>query len=128
MYVVGAVLAIAALAIIGSMLAMRMVVAGATSPAGTEQRVVDAVKKKPCLAPTTCVKQREGSVTFPVCTKNAPMGPILVGDFVLVKKGARAYAGYISSPSSDGEHFVVKALVGDDIDDVTAENLSRLCK
>jgi hypothetical protein len=127
MYVVGGIFVVAMLVIVGALVAMRVMLAGAPQP-NVEQSVVDNLKAKPCALPTTCTKQREGVVTYSVCTKNAPMGPLAPGDYVLVKKEARAYAGYVAEMSPDAEHYVVKEIVGDDADDVTTADLSRLCR
>jgi serine/threonine protein kinase len=127
MYVVVGIFVVAAVVIAASVGVMQVMVARA-GPANVEQSVVDNLKVKSCAAPTTCTKKREGVVTYSVCTKNAPMGPLMPGDYVLVKKGSRAYAGYVAEMSPDAEHYVVKQIVGDDADDVTTADLARLCK
>jgi hypothetical protein len=130
MYVVGGIIAVATVIIAVAFVVILYVArpSAVAEGSGIEQRLVDNLKLKPCLAPATCTKQREGAVTYPVCTKNAPIGPLAVGDYVLMKKEGRAYAGYVSAPTEDGEHFVVKQIAGDDADDVTAGDLSRLCR
>ena len=127
MYVVGGILVVALLVIVGALGVMRVMLARAAQP-NVEQSVVDNLKAKPCALPTTCTKQREGVVTYSVCTKNAPIGPLAPGEYVLVKKNARAYAAYVKETSPDAEHYVVKEIVGDGADDVTTADLSRLCR
>lgn len=56
------------------------------------------------------------------------MGPLRRSDFVLVKKGGRAYAAYVAELSADGEHYVVRQLTGDAADDVTVNDVSRSCR
>jgi hypothetical protein len=128
-YVAGGIFVVAAIVIAAAVGVMQIMVARAgAGPTNVEQSVVDNLKSKPCALPTTCTKRREGLVTYPVCTKNAPMGPLMPGDYVLVKKGARAYAGYVAEMSPDAEHYVVKEIVGDGADDVTTADLARLCR
>ena len=129
MYVAGGIAAVAVLVIVGAVVVMAVVSAGKTTPApNVEQNFVDALERKPCALPATCTKQREGLVTYPVCTKDAPMGALEPGDYLLVKKNGRAYAGYVSSPSADGKHFVVTQFIGNEADDVTAADVWRLCR
>jgi serine/threonine protein kinase len=126
MYVVGGVAGLGLLIIVGAFGVM-MTVATPRQP-NVEQTVVDGMKLRPCAPPTTCKKRREGAVTYPVCTKNAPMGSLVPGDYVLVKKNGRAYAGYVAQPSEDSEHYVVKQIVGNEADDVTTNDVWRLCR
>jgi serine/threonine protein kinase len=127
MYVVGGVVVLLLLLGAGALGVIRVVLAR-PAQSNVEQTVVDNMKLRPCVPPTTCTKQREGLVTYPVCTKNAPLGPLRTGDYVLVKKGDRVYAGVVSAESEDAEHYVVRQLVGDEADDVTTADLARLCR
>jgi serine/threonine protein kinase len=126
MYVVGGIAVVGLLVIVGAVVVISTI--SVPKAPNVEQSVVDGMKLRPCAPPSTCKKQREGTVTYPVCTKNVPIGPLSPGDYVLVKKGARVYAGYVAQPSPDSEHYVVKQIVGSEADDVTTADLSRLCR